>query len=287
MQGFDLDLLRTFVAAVEAGSLTAAAPRRFLSQSSLSEQLRKLEAHAGQALLLRSKSGVVPTAAGDRLLVHARRILALSDAAWRDMQGAPLAGELRLAITDYFRPGELAQMLARLGAQHPQVRLRVHIDKSDAIEAAYARGDFDVAVTMRIAAAASGPAVGQVLRREPLVWTGARHLGLRDDAPLRLIVLPETCALRRFAVALLEKRHRPYFIAHEASGVAGVQSAVAAGLGVACLNASSLSADLVPLPRQPGLPALPQVVFRVLPPRDGEQALTTAARQLIADSFRP
>ena len=43
MAGFDLDQLRTLVAVLDAGSLTAAAPRVFLSQSSVSEQMRKLE----------------------------------------------------------------------------------------------------------------------------------------------------------------------------------------------------------------------------------------------------
>ena len=42
MAGFDLDQLRTLVAVLDAGSLTAAAPRVFLSQSSVSEQMRKL-----------------------------------------------------------------------------------------------------------------------------------------------------------------------------------------------------------------------------------------------------
>ena len=86
MQGFDLEQLRTLVAVVDAGSLTAAAPRVFLSQSSVSEQMRKLEERAGQSLLTRSKAGVSPTEAGARLLVHARRILALSDEAFRDLQ---------------------------------------------------------------------------------------------------------------------------------------------------------------------------------------------------------
>ena len=54
MQGFDLEQLRTLAAVVDAGSLTAAAPRVFLSQSSVSEQIRKLEERAGQSLLTRS-----------------------------------------------------------------------------------------------------------------------------------------------------------------------------------------------------------------------------------------
>ncbi|WP_043440461.1 LysR family transcriptional regulator, partial [Cupriavidus sp. HPC(L)] len=60
MRGFDLEQLRTFVAVADSGSLSAAAPRLFLSQSSVSEQLRKLEERAGVPLLLRGRRGVQP-----------------------------------------------------------------------------------------------------------------------------------------------------------------------------------------------------------------------------------
>ena len=153
MQTFDLEQLRTFVAVVEAGSLTAAAPQVFLSQSAVSEQMRKLEERAGQSLLTRSKAGVAPTVAGTRLLGHAQRLLALADEALRDLRGETLQGELRLAVTDYFRPAELARLLGRLGERYPQVRLHVSVMKSGAIEAGYARGEFDVGLSMRIAGA--------------------------------------------------------------------------------------------------------------------------------------
>ena len=56
MRGFDLDQLRTFAAVADAGSLTAAAPLH-LSQSTVSEQVRKLESRAGVPLFVRSKRG--------------------------------------------------------------------------------------------------------------------------------------------------------------------------------------------------------------------------------------
>ena len=96
MQAFDLEQLRTLVAVVEAGSLTAAAPRVFLSQSAVSEQMRKLEERVGQALLTRSKAGVVPTPAGVRLVTHARKLLALSDEAFRDLRGEALRANCAL-----------------------------------------------------------------------------------------------------------------------------------------------------------------------------------------------
>jgi DNA-binding transcriptional LysR family regulator len=221
MQGFDLEQLRTLAAVVDAGSLTAAAPRVFLSQSSVSEQIRKLEERAGQSLLTRSKAGVSPTEAGVRLLGYARRILSLSDEAFRDLHGETLQGELRLAVTDYFRPGDLTRLLGRLGESYPQVRLHVTILKSDDLRAAYARGDFDVGVAMNIAGVSAAQPRASVIRRESLVWLGAAGMRLVRGEPVRLLALPDTCSLHQFTVALLRRRRVPYALAQVASVGAG------------------------------------------------------------------
>ncbi len=286
MSGFDLDQLRTLVAVLDAGSLTAAAPKVFLSQSSVSEQMRKLEERAGQSLLLRGKAGVVATPAGERLLAHARAILALSDEAYRDLRGVALRGQLRLCITDYFRPGDVARMLRRLNEQYPQVRLHVTIMKSGAIEAAYERGEIDVGISMRIMerGAARDRASGALLRREPLLWMAADGAAAPQEGALPLLVLPETCALRQYVERLLSRRDVPYSVAHVASGVAGLQLAVAAGLGVACLNESALGAGMTRL-HAPGLPALPMAEFRLLPARAGESEFIGLAREAIVKAL--
>jgi len=286
MQSFDIEQLKTLVAVVEAGSLTAAAPVVFLSQSAVSEQMRKLEERAGQSLMTRSKAGVTPTTAGLRLVGHARGILALSDEAFRDLRGESLQGELRLAITDYFRPGELTRLLSRLGESYPQVRLNVSVLKSGAIEAGYAHGEFDVGLSMRIAGNAAGSRSDEqartaVLRRESLAWMGAEGRRYKRDEPLRLLVLPDTCSLHQFTVKLLRQRGVPYVVAHVASGVAGLQSALAAGLGVACLNESAMCEGVARLSAPHGLPALPRVAFHFLPARRGESEFVTRVRELL------
>ncbi len=286
MSGFDLDQLRTLVAVLDAGSLTAAAPKVFLSQSSVSEQMRKLEDKAGQPLLVRGKTGVRATPAGQRLLAHARTILALSDEAYRDLRGVALRGELRLCITDYFRPGDVARLLRRLNEQYPQVRLHVTIMKSGAIEAAYERGEIDVGISMVIQerGAARGLANGALLRREPLLWMAAEGALPPLAEPLPLLALPETCALRQYVERLLSRRSLPYVVSHEASGVAGLQLAVAAGLGVACLNESALGAGMARL-QAPGLPVLPSVEFRLLAARPGESEFVGLAREAIVKAM--
>ncbi|WP_286939051.1 LysR family transcriptional regulator [Achromobacter sp. UBA4530] len=286
MSGFDLDQLRTLVAVLDAGSLTAAAPKVFLSQSSVSEQMRKLEDRAGQPLLVRGKAGVRATPAGQRLLAHARTILALSDEAYRDLRGVALRGELRLCITDYFRPGDVARLLRRLNEQYPQVRLHVTIMKSGAIEAAYERGEFDVGISMVIQerGATRGRADGALLRREPLLWMAAEGVTPPPAEPLPLLALPETCALRQFVERMLSRRGVPYAVSHVASGVAGLQLAVAAGLGVACLNESALGAGMARL-QAPGLPPLPSVEFRLLAARPGESEFVGLAREAIVKAM--
>lgn len=290
-QGFDFDQLRTFVAVADAGSLSAAAPRVFLSQSSVSEQIRKLEERTGVTLFTRGKQGVSPTPAGERLLSHARDILAQCEFAWHDVRGFSLTGELRLAITDYFRPGDVARILRHLGVAYPALRIHVTILKSSEIEAGYDEGDFDIGLSMRVLGrapvreAASG---SQALCREPLAWVAAPDYVVERDAPLSLLVLPETCSLHRFTTQWLDKQRVPYTVAHVASGVAGLQLALSAGLGVACLNASAAGTSLARVDGQISsrrLPALPEAEFHLLPARRGEAEWVTQARTALAAQF--
>ncbi|WP_353191289.1 LysR family transcriptional regulator [Pandoraea pnomenusa] len=289
--GFDFDQLRTFVAVADAGSLSAAAPRVFLSQSSVSEQMRKLEARIGVTLFTRGKQGVATTPAGERLLTHARQLLAQSEQAWHDVRGYSLAGELRLAITDYFRPTDVARMLRHLGVAYPSLRIHVTILKSGVIESGYETGDFDIGLSMRVLGKSLGRdsvADTRPLAREPLDWVASPDVVLEAGAPLPLLVLPDTCALHRFTTQWLDTHRVPYTIAHVASGVAGLQLALSAGLGVACLNASAAGPSLARLETLiPGrrLPSLPEAEFHLLPARRGEPEWVTRARDALADQF--
>jgi len=291
MRGFETDQLRTFVAVAESGSLSAAAPRLFLSQSSVSEQLRKLEERAGMPLLTRGRHGAALTAAGSRLLEHARQILALNERALQELRGHTLEGELRLAVTDYFRPAEIAGMLRRLRELYPFLRLHVTVMKSAAIDAAADMDAFDIGLSMRLAGE-RGQAAGRqgtVLRREPLAWVAAEHEGGALSAPLPLVLLPDTCSLHQFVVQLLKRKRVSFDIAHSASGVAGLYLALAAGLGLSCLNASAIGPGVAALDaatvRRLGLPALPEAEFFLLPPKQGESAFIEAARATLAEKL--
>ncbi|BBK30530.1 LysR family transcriptional regulator [Stella humosa] len=283
MARFDLELLHALVVIAEAGSLTAAAPRLCRSQSAVSEQVRKLEAFCGVPLLVRGKTGARLTPAGERLVAHARPLLAASDAALQEMRGTRLAGDLRLAITDYFRPAAVAAFLKHLGAEYPRLRLHVSIRKSAVIEQEVGNGDFDIGLTMRYLDGSPPPNDGRILLgREPLVWIAHPAFAAGPSDCLPLIVLPDHCSLQQQVVRVLDRHGIRYDVVHSATGVGGLQMALSAGLGVACLNPSATPADVAPFDWNGRLPPMPDVEFGLLPARAAEPPLVAEVRQMLA-----
>src|SRR6202007_2691432 len=77
----DLELLRSFVSVVDAGGFTRAGERVHRTQSTVSQQIRRLEESTEKPLMHRDGRGVTLTEEGERLLSYARRILALTEEA--------------------------------------------------------------------------------------------------------------------------------------------------------------------------------------------------------------
>lgn len=265
MRRFDLDLLHALVSVADSGSFTAAATQLCRSQSAVSEQVRKLEAFCGLPLFTRGKTGARLTPAGERLLSQAKQLLELNDAVYRDVQGDSLAGALRLAITDYFRPDSIASVLRHLRRSYPQLKLHVDIRPSALIDQSVHDGDCDIGLAMKPVSAGDALPEGWLeLYREPLYWVASER-ALVEAMPLALVMMPESCTVHRLATQRLRHDGIPYEIAHSASGVAGLQLALTAGLGVGCLNASSINGPLLRLGPEDGLPNLPDAAFALVP----------------------
>lgn len=92
----DLELLD---ATAEAGSLTAAAERLYVSQPALSQRLTRLEARLGMPLFDREGRRLVPNAAGRRLLVAAHHVLGELESAARDLKEIREGRDRRVRFT--------------------------------------------------------------------------------------------------------------------------------------------------------------------------------------------
>src|SRR5258708_634797 len=124
----DLDLLRSFVSVVDAGGFTRAGERVHRTQSTVSQQIRRLEETFGQPLLHRNGKSVTPTEGGERLLSYARRILALAEEA-RDVVARPAPdGIVRLGVPEDFAAYRLAQLLSKFAPSPPGLPLALRLD---------------------------------------------------------------------------------------------------------------------------------------------------------------
>src|SRR5258708_26583628 len=102
MTSLDPDLLRTFVAFADAGSLARAAAIVGRTPSAVTAQMQRLEETVGLPILVPAGRGRSLTEAGERLLGHARRILAVNSEAWLSMAGAKPGGPVALRMVPGF-----------------------------------------------------------------------------------------------------------------------------------------------------------------------------------------
>ena len=175
-------------------------------------------------------------------------------------------------------------MLRRLRARYPNLRLHVIISKSMQIERDAENGDIDIGLAMSILDG-RGSLKGTPVRQEALAWIAGDAFEPEPGRPMPLLALPPDCSLQRFIRRLLELNEVPYVVAHSASGIAGLQSALVAGLGVSCLNTSAVPSHAGERRLPYNLPALPKIEFSLLPPRPGEAALVGEVRDVLAMEF--
>jgi len=118
-----LDDLRMFVAACEAGTLSAVARRLGTTQPAVSQRVRRLERECGLPLVERSRRGVAPTAAGRVLLDAAAEALGALDAARRelDRRRDGGGGSLRIATGGTTLRHFMTRPLAEFRRRHPAV----------------------------------------------------------------------------------------------------------------------------------------------------------------------
>ncbi len=248
------DWLRAFVAAVDTGSLTAAAKLVYRSQSAVSMQIKKLEDVVGKPLLVRDAKHLSLTPVGADLLLYARRMLELQAEALAAIHGPHITGRIRLGVPDDYAMPYLTPVLRQFATRYPNIEVTLVCEQSTVLIPKIERSELDLAVVTR-----DHPERGALLLREGLVWVGTeQHEAWRRD-PLPIAVheagsLPRTLALSALAA---QKRH--YRIVYHSPNVAGQHAAAASGMAIAVLTRCSVPPALKILDARHGLPDLPDL----------------------------
>jgi DNA-binding transcriptional LysR family regulator len=228
----DLDLLRSFVSVVDAGGFTRAGERVHRTQSTVSQQIKRLEASVGRPLLNREGKSVSLTEEGERLLSYARRLLALAAEAQAAAGQSACQAVVRLGVPEDFGAYHLTELLSDFAQSRPGLVLDVRCDMSVKLAADIERHDLDIAIVKRRAGERGGLAAWP----ETLKWvTSARRPIDVSLHPLPLAVFPQGCLYRNRAVHALESAGRPWRVAYNSANLSGIQAAVSAGLGISIL----------------------------------------------------
>lgn len=231
----DPRLLRAFTAIVDAGSFTLAADRLHMTQSTISQQLARLEDGVGHALIERSARPVCPTAAGERLLGYARRLLSLQQEAEAALGDPAGIGSIRIGVPEDILDAAMARILNDFARCNREIRLDVTAGLSRDITKRYRSGEFDIAIVKE-----SEPGSDcRVSYPEPIAWfQGIDSPGEWPD-PLPLVAFPPGGLYRETMFERIEREQRRWYIAFAASSLHNVLVAVEAGFGLSLLPVSA------------------------------------------------
>ncbi|SDZ49398.1 LysR family transcriptional regulator [Pseudomonas sp. NFIX28] len=130
LHDLDLHLLRLFACVVECGGFSAAQGELGLSQSSISQQMAKLETRLGYRLCNRGKAGFGLTPKGEQLLLATRGLFKSIEQFRQQSNGVAgrLLGEVRLGLSEALDPGVLqnvAEAIRRFRQRDQSVRIEM------------------------------------------------------------------------------------------------------------------------------------------------------------------
>ncbi len=146
----DLHLIRVLHTVLTERSVSKAAIRLGMQQPAVSSALKRLRDFAGDPLLVRSGSGMVPTDVALRMLEPSASILRAAEMLFTDAKGfdpATARNTFRVAASDYLDPYFLPQLVAQIKTQAPLAEIEIHsLSGSSDYRTQLAQGDVDVVI---------------------------------------------------------------------------------------------------------------------------------------------
>lgn len=144
----NLDVLTTYLAILEEGSLAGAADRLHVTPSTVTARLQALESHLGHELIKRSKAGAVPTAAGERIAHNVDTIVAL----WEQIErtsalGAVIGDHVTIGSHPDLWPIHGERLMANLDHEHLSVARTVRHGSSEELAGWQRDGRTDLSLT--------------------------------------------------------------------------------------------------------------------------------------------
>lgn len=227
----DPRLLRAFVAIVDTRSFTQAADRLHSTQSTVSQQLARLEQAVGQTLIDRAARPVRATPSGERLLGYARRILALQHEAETLLADRAGTAAIRIGVPEDIVTSRMSRVLADFAEQHREVRLDVTTGLSRDLDRRFREGEFDIVVVKEATASPDNRATFP----EAIGWFESTDNARPWNDPIPLATFPPGGLYREAMFQRVERDRRRWYVAFTATSLGSILTAVEAGIGLSLL----------------------------------------------------
>lgn len=281
----DIGLLRAFVAVVETGSVTGAASLLNLTQAAVSQQLKRLEELFGTPLFERHHKRLSLKPNGERLMVHAQRLIALNDEVWGTMSAPAYEGEVRLGVPHDIVGPYLPPILKRFDRAWPRVRVSLECMTTPQLVELLREGRIDLTLTTEQRCRANG----ETLLEDDLVWTGARTGAAHRRDPLPLSLGGATCEFRPSVLKAMRDSGRDWRPVCEVSNMEALFASIEADLAIGAFLRGTIPHFLQEV-NDDRLPKMPKFLINMyLPPaRQTDIAVELARhiRQEFATRFR-
>ena len=186
---FGLKEIDVFVKVVELGSFVKAARELHVTQSALTQRLKKLEDALGARLIDRTTRTVAPTAVGRSFLPAARRLIAQFEQSVADVQDVIgiRGGRVTIASLISVATNILPAVLRDFGARHPDIRVRVFDESEQDIVEYVRRGEAEFAIDMDLAEPDGDLIVTPVMEDRFVLACGHNSVNDRGDLSALLV----------------------------------------------------------------------------------------------------
>jgi DNA-binding transcriptional LysR family regulator len=245
----ELRQLRYFVAVAEAGNISRAAQKIFLTQPALSRQIKALEGEIGQCLLKREAHSISLTPAGEALLEEARALLQQADEIPDRIRRSAQKVRLRVGYAPSLASGILSVAVENFTQKHAEAQVEIFDLSTKEMLSGLENGTLDLALTVSSGDGTRGLSWIPLLRSSWCVAVSRQNPLARKTKVTKAAVSREKLLVfcqkdypeywKLVGDWLKKDGHRPA-IAGEYDGVNSLLAGVESGLGVALVTNCSL-----------------------------------------------
>lgn len=257
---FTLQQLRILKAVANEKSFTKAAEILYVSQPSLSKQIKVLENRLGIKLLNRESNKISLTEGGIIFLQYAERILALCEESCRALNDVKNGdrGNLTVGASQTIGTYLLPRVLALFAQNYPQITINVQVDSSRVISKKVVNREIDIAViggdvpeelkkNLQVEKFVEDELILIVPKSHPFALKKQKKINKDDLYHLNFITLNTNSTIRKFIDNILIQNGietKQFNVIMQLNSIEGIKTAVSLGLGAAFVSLSAIEKEI-------------------------------------------